>query len=78
MNCPYCNDKMEKGHIGAQGRFPLITWYDEKDFDKKGKIAAINRKPVITIRPEINGLFRNSKSYYCQKCFKVFGEFSVE
>ena len=79
MNCPYCNNEMEKGRImaSATGSIPIaqLDWYAEKDFEKKGVVAAIKRKRV-GIKSSNGGYYRDS--YYCVQCKKVFGEFPTK
>ena len=79
MNCIYCNSEMEKGRFAAwaSGSVPVafLEWYAEKEFEKKGIIAALKRKGVA-IKDSKDGYFNDS--YYCQQCKKVFAEFPVK
>ena len=79
MLCPYCNKEMEKGRILASGAgsipIAILEWYAEKEFEKKGVIAAIKRKSVKIVDSK-DGYYR--ESYYCDRCDKVFGEFPTK
>ena len=79
MICPYCNAEMEPGRILASGAgsipAAMLEWYAEKDFEKKGFVAALKRKGIYIKEPK-GGYFEGA--YYCAACNKVFGEFSTK
>ena len=80
MNCPYCNNEMEKGRImaSATGSIPIakLDWFAEKDFEEKGFRAALKRKSVGIKSFNNGGYYPDSN--YCEQCKKVFAEFSTK
>lgn len=74
MNCPYCNEKMEKGNIRADGRGGLcwlsegddIFLFTTKNIKKHNGVALV--KPTM-----FAPVFK--ESYVCRNCKKVITEY---
>lgn len=67
MNCPYCNEEMQKGRI--QGDTYALSWIPE------GERTLF---PRHSIRLGERSIFRLSKieSYYCLECKKLITDLS--
>ena len=64
MDCPYCNDEMQKGYIVST--FALARWYAQGDNPK----GAFNKNGVrLTNDPAIEKQI--IKSYHCGSCKKI-------
>jgi hypothetical protein len=77
MNCPYCNGETKIGRIlvWSTDITGYLEWYAEEDFEKKGILQALKRKPIY-IEVSNDGYYPNS--FFCERCNKVFGEFPTE
>lgn len=78
MNCPYCNQKMESGHLKTEGGPGLIympmnqsygLFPTKKKIEKKGGIALDG--PYKT---RFN--FTSITSYACKSCKKIIIDYS--
>ena len=73
MNCPYCNNEMEKGYIGQSELFVPITWVS--DDVKEYVILPIHKTIKLT------ALLKGGRmiTYHCENCKKfIIDENDIE